>query len=122
MKYFMLYLLMTLSSISWGQQIPTKPSKGFYYCVSRPINQTDMGKNGRILYTEINEIPNDTLIVKGKSGEWYEYVQKHCRSKKGCTSDLNYYYNVGEAENSRRQILEKYKELTKSDIELVDFK
>lgn len=73
------------------------------------------------MYTDIHEIALDTTIIKEKSNEWYKFVVARCKSVKGCSSDLNYYKSVEQAEATRNKYLEKYRNSNKYKIEKVEF-
>lgn len=68
------------------------------------------------------KITGDEKVIKEKTREWYELIENICKSANGCTSDLNKYNSLQEAETGRNQMLENYKNQNKYNLEMVEFK
>ncbi|MBK7811129.1 MAG: hypothetical protein IPO62_08890 [Saprospiraceae bacterium] len=94
----------------------------YYFCFSRPINQQEDSSTDYLFYTDVQKITGDEKVIKEKTREWYELIENICKSANGCTSDLNKYNSLQEAETGRNQMLENYKNQNKYNLEMVEFK
>lgn len=121
MKLLILIVLLSLLTFSCSSELSSTNTLVYYYCTSHKMDGK-VSKITYILYTDILKISRDEQVIKEKTSEWGKLVKLRCKNTTGCTSDLNYYSSAKEAATRRNEMLDKYKDPQKYQIEKVEFK
>jgi len=123
MKLFHFFLFfLALFLLNSCNDLKSTKNTSYYFCYSRPINQQEDSTIKYLYYTDVQKINGDEKEIKEKTRDWFEFVENICKSANGCTSDLNKYNSLKEAETGINQILEDYNNHEKYILEKVDFK
>ena len=121
MKLLLLISLPLLILENKMENHPDSQRKFFYYCTSKSIQFKELRDKQYVLYSEVKEITCEETFIKTVTSRWAEFVKNNCRNINGCTSDLNYYKTIEDANNSFERTKAYYTDTAKFITSKVNF-
>ena len=127
MKKTLLLALLSLSYFGFttlGKRPDGPKQKYYYFCLSREIPVKD-GKTDKLqfVYTDIHEVTGDETDIGRLTKQFMSFINKQCQSgNEMCTSDLNYYPDLQQAEKRYKETVAKYERDNQYTVKRIDFK
>ncbi|NID11599.1 hypothetical protein [Fibrivirga algicola] len=127
MKKLVAFTLFTLPFLGFISLHPKKaePKQAYYYfCLSREVltNEESTAKR-QLLYTDIREVTADETDIRRLANQFANYVKAGCKPGNDlCTSDLNCYTSIQEAEKRQKGLLTSFNSTGKYDLKKIDVK
>ena len=96
----------------------------YYFCLSKEVPTKEDGTSKiQFVYTDIHEITGDETDIRRLTGQFTNFINKQCKAgNEMCTSDLNYYPDLQQAEKYHREIVKKYEGATQYTVKRIAFK
>lgn len=78
----------------------------------------------KMVYTDIRTVGNDgAQEMNNVIQKFGQFINEHCKpANEMCTSDLNSYYTLEQAQKRHKEIIEEYTKKGNYDISRIDFK
>lgn len=97
--------------------------KYYYFCLSREVPlKEELANKPQVVYTDIYAITGDEADMRKLTNQFASFINKQCKpGNERCTSDLNYYPDLQEAEKHYKEIVTKYAQAGQYVVKRIDF-
>ncbi|MBW0177428.1 hypothetical protein [Sediminibacterium sp.] len=121
MKLLMLCFCLVVCAVS-DTAVATEENKVFYFYHSGAWGSKQVSGKQYVVYTNIQQMPNDPEKIKEMSKMWGDWVNKTCKNESGCTSNINVYPTAADAEKQLEGLKQRYRDEAKYSLTQVEFK
>ncbi|WP_080055594.1 hypothetical protein [Spirosoma aerolatum] len=124
MKKFVALLALSIVCLLFVRSKQVEPTTKYYFCFSREVPRLESPEKLKMVYTDIRTASgNEEKEMHDVIQKFGTFINKNCKpTNELCTSDLNRYYTLEQAQTRHKEILEEYGKTGKYDISRIDFK
>ena len=116
-------LILSVVCLLFVQSKPVEPIAKYYFCFSREVPRLETPDKLKMVYTDIRTASGDeTKEMQTVIQKFGQFINTNCKpTNEMCTSDLNSYYTLEQAQKRHKEILEEYGKSGKYDISRIEF-